>query len=371
MFIVNNEILTKQGNPELWDWYQKKINEIKKTEKKSFTFSSFKFHRFEKDENGRKIRMRRYKTVPTNSTFENNDLGETQTWIYVPSANSIRNENGLIRILNPKPFFISESQIYSVDKDIEIIFFLMHISEALKTGKIFLIDTEAENIKKANEAAVAAEAQYLIFSSQSPINEEKLGTDKVYRQLAIAYGITNSSQLHIAELKNKLWNTLLDLNKKRSHSKASYEQFVKDCYNHTDGEFRSSILLAVERGIITYSDNAWWIKIRGEYSELIVRVPQNEEAHKKDILINWLVKNREYLPIINEALDNSVKRIIDINSEIEKDKPGKNDDLKEMKRNELISILAVRGYAFKDLMKFKNKDLIEMIEKNLRPEKVG
>lgn len=370
MFIVNNEILTKQNNPEIWDWYQKKLNAVKLKGKKTFTFSAFKFHRFEKADNGRKIRMRRYKTVPSSSTIENKELGESQTWTYVPSANAIRNKDGILQVLNPKPFWISEAQTYTIAEDIEIIFFLMFISEALKNKKIFLIDAEADNIKKANEAAVAAEAQYLIFSPQSPINEDKLGSDKVYRQLGIAYGVKASNELHLAELKNKLWNNLLDFNKNRNRAKVTYEQFIKDCYNQTDGEFKSSILLAVERGIIYYRDNAWWVKVRGEYDELIVRIPQNEERNKKDILVNWLFKNREYLPIINEALDSSVKRIIHMSDEIEKEKPKGDVELQKMERGELVSILRQRGYSYSELKKKKNVEMIEMIEKNLRPAKV-
>lgn len=363
MFIVNNTILSKQEMPEVWDWYSKKINKIKNGEKKHYTFSSFKKFRYEKDEMGKMRRMRRFKTVPSLSTIDNNDLGETQTWIYVPSANAIRNENGILRVLNQKPFMISESQIYSANQDAEIIFYLTTISEAVSNKKIFLIDQEAENIEKANEAAIAAEAQYLIFSPQSPISEEQLGTDEIFRQLGIAYGVQNSYTLHLAELKNKLWNNLLVFNKGKKHLKNSYKQFIKDCYNSTDSEFKSSILLAVERGIINFKNDGWWIKIRGEYDELIVRVPPNETANKKDILVSYLTQHKEYMAIINEAIENTVGRIV----KAEQEEKGHTDDIDKMLRPQMIKVLSKVGFKPHDIFKKGTEEMREMIKQNKRP----
>jgi mRNA-degrading endonuclease HigB of HigAB toxin-antitoxin module len=368
MFVVNNEILTKQDNKELWAWFQERINKIKKGEKRYYTFSSFKHHRYEKDEFGKKRRMRRFKTIPSFSTIDNTDLSETQTWIYVPSANAIRNENGIIRILNQKPFMISEAQMYSAERDAEIIFFLIYISEAVKNGKVHLIDTDAENIKKASEAAVASEAQYLIFSPQSPINEDTLGSDEVYRQLGTAYGVMNASTIHIAELKNTLWNNLVEFNKTRRHAKLNYEQFIKDCYNNTDTEMKSSVLLAIERDVIFFRDSAWWIKIRGEYEELIVRVAPNEEHRKNDVLISFMMQHKEYSTIVNEALENTTKRLVEVKQDIPETDP---DLLNKLSRGELIKALSEIGFNGKDLFSKKNEELKEMIRNKERPVKAS
>lgn len=350
MFIVNNEILTKQNNPETWNWYRRKVNQIQK-DKKMYSFTGFKFHRYEKTENGKKVKMKRFKSIPTFSTIDNTELKENQTWIYVPSANSIRNENGLVRVLNPKPFMISESTNYDSEKDADIIFFLMYISEALRSKRIFLIDHEAEYIAKAEERGLAAEAQYLIFNSQSPINEETLGTDEVYRQLAIAYGVSGSRALHIAELKDKLWNNLVSLNKTRSNAKLSYKQFINDCYNSTNNEMRSTILIAIERGIIYYEKNGWYIKIRGQYDELVVRVAPNEEINKKDILINYLVQHNEYLMVVKEAIDNSVERLVKEKPEDEETDPDK------MLRSQMIKKLIALGMNNKEVFGMATDDM--------------
>lgn len=365
MFIVNNEILSKKNTPELWTWYNKKIKEIEKSGKTHFNFTSFKFHHYEKDEYGKKIRMRRFKLIPTTSIFDNKELAESQTWTYVPSANSIKNENGIMTVINSRPFKISENEIYSVDKDIEIIFFLVYISEALYNKRIFLIDEEAENIKKVDEAAVAAEAQYLIFSPQSPINEKTLGTDEVYRQLAIAYGIPGSSTLHLAELKNKLWNTLSSSHRTKVNSKASYQQFINDCYNSTNSEMRSTILLAVERGVVYFDKGGWWIKIRGEYDELVVRVAPNEEINKKDILVNYLVQHKEYLSIVKEAIENTTKRLVNESIEIEEE-----TDPEKMTRPQMVKKLIKLGLNNREVFGMATNEMRNRLKKAEKIEKV-
>lgn len=359
MFVVNNQILSKQELPETWEWYNKKINELKNSGRSNYIFSGFKFQRFETDETGKKVRMFRFKSIPSFSTFENKELGETQTWIYVPSANNIRNENGILRILNQRPFQIGKNETFSIHKDIEIIFFLTYISQATHSKIIWLVDEEADSIKKANDSAIAAEAQYLIFSPQSPINEEQLGTDEVYRQLAISYGVSGVSNLHIAELKNKLWNNLVNLNKTKRNSKLSYDQFIKDCYNSTDNEMRSSVLLAIERGVVYFARGAWWVKIRGEYDEIIVRVSSNEDKIKKDILINYLNQHRDYLTIITEALDNTTKRLI---TEIPDDLEDHVNDPDKMKRSQMMSVLIKAGFDNKEVFKWKTSEMREKIK---------
>lgn len=364
MFVINNEILSKQNLPEHWAWFQKKVKALKQ-DKRYYTISAFKNHRYEKDDSGRKIRMKRYKLIPTSSTFENKEMGETQTWIYVPSANSIRNENGVIRILSPKPFMVSEATVYDVEKDAEIIFFLLFVSESIKNKKIFLIDYEAENIKKANESAIASEAQYLIFNSQSPIHESNLGTDEVYRQLGIAYGIPSAEAMHLAELKNKLWSMLLSLNNGSKHPKVNYENFIKDCYNSTDTEYRSTILLAVERKVIYFDRGGWWIKVRGEYDELIVRVPTNDVTNRNDILTNYLMQHREYMAVVREAIDNSSNRLLPVEQKLP------TVQLKKTSRKDMMSELQEWGWNYKELMGKKNPELIQMIKDNRRPSKVS
>lgn len=362
MFIVNNQVLSKQELPELWNWYTKKINLIKEGEKKYYVFSAYKNFRYEKDEYGKKRRVRRFKTIPSISTINNNDLGETQTWTYTPSASSIRNENGFLKIINRRPFLISENQIYSAKDDFEIIFFLLYISEALKNKKIFIIDQELENIEKAKESAIASEAQYLIFSPQSAINEDILGTDDVYRQLGLAYGVKDSNNLHLAELKNKLWNNLVNLNKGKRHIRLSYEQFIKDCYNNTDSEMKSTILLAIERDVIHFKNDSWWIRIRGEYDELLCHVPTNEKSNRTDILVNYLINHREYNTIIQEALDNRTKRLLK-----EGYQEGNEESKKELDRKEMIGILLKQGFKPDEIFKKSKDELRVMIEKNKKP----
>lgn len=362
MFLINNEILSKQNLPDHWAWYSKKINSIKK-EKKYYVFSAFKLHRYEVGENGKKIRMKRFKSIPTSSTFENVEMSETQTWVYVPSANSIRNENGLIKVLNPKPFMISEASIYNSENDADIIFYLLYISEALKHKNIFLIDYELENIKKANKSAIEAEAQYLIFNDKSPINEELLGTDEIYRQLAINYGVQGSSNLLISELKNKLWNNLQSLPRTKKNPIESYKQFISDCYNSTNSEMRSTILLAIERGIIYFEKSAWYIKIRGQYDELVVRIASNEEINKKDILINYLIQHKEYISIVKEAIDNTTTRLIDkmeINEEEE--------DPDKMTRPQLVKKLISLGINNKEAFSMATDELRKKIKNSEQKE---
>lgn len=354
MFIVNGSLLTKKDQPELWSWYQKQLKELREADKKKYTFASRKRFHFETDTNGRKRRRKQNTSVPPTSACEVEGFG-AQTWTYIPTANSIKNENGMISALNPKPFLIGNSTSYSTNEDLEIVFFLTQISGALKNGHISMIDKDQDNLDQAKVAMLESEAYYLVYNNQSPISVGKSGNEKAIRNLARSYGLLGIDTMGIAEVQNKLWAKLQGQNKNKA--KINFGKFIEDVYKSQDQEKRSLIMLAVERKVIYYENQVWFLNVRGEHNQQLCTIPANQDSERFEILVGYILDNEEYIDIIKESIDNPVKRIVKQNTPM-------------AQRQELMNkIVTELGWDRKVLFRKKNDELNNIYNSKLAPEK--
>ncbi len=302
MFIVNGEILSKTKSPKpLYDWYKSRIDEVLKDEVKSFIFSSQRHPYYETDDSGRKRLTRQYKSIPASATFWNNELDENQTWIYAPSANSISITDGTATVKTKRPIIIGNSTLMDRDDDREIIFFLLNVSNAYRNGKVVRVDPRSENMEEAKKNALSAKAQYLVYAEDSPIHPSVFGSEKALRQIALSWGVVNALDLHVDEVRNKLWESILKAEKTRDHSKKGFEPFINEVNRQKDSAKRANIITAINKGYLVYGDDGWTLEVEGTKSN-ICSVPPQMVGEKEDVVIEYILENPEYLALIASAV---------------------------------------------------------------------
>jgi hypothetical protein len=354
MFIVNGEILSRKQTPDLFKWYEKQVKEINESVDGDYVvFSAFKKPRFETDDSGRRKRVQRYKSVPPISTINIEEFGNL-TWIYVPGTNSVKNENGMMVPLNPKPFYIGNDQSYHKVNDKDIIFFLMKISEATKNGKIFHVDRKRNSILEANASAIAAEAQYLLYHNSSPISPENTGNEDSIRDIAISFGVSNVDDLHIAEVRNELWKLILLKEKTRDKSTYGYMGFIEAANKIKDSSKRAVIFSSIEKNMLKFneSERKWYLSIDGAFDKFLCAVPANKFKYSKEVLIEYILNNPEFLDLLKSSMDKKkVKRVSAGNLE----------------RSELIDECARNGWDRNKLYKMKDEKLKQIIDNNIQP----
>ena len=355
MFVVNGKMLSKKEQPELFAWYQKKLDEIRKYPSDYYIFSSSKTSQYEVDDHGRKRKIKRYKAIPPSSTIFNDEFSESQTWNYVVSANSVRNENGMLSIVNQHPFAIGARYNLHKENDIEIVFFLVYISEAVKNKHIFIIDKHRDNIEQAERSKIAAEAQFLLYHDTSPISPESVGSEDAIRQIAMSFGVLGVIDKHLAEVRNSLWDRIMDKEKTRDKGLFGFEGFLNAVSKIKDSAKRAVILTAVELGFLYYEDLKWHLQIKGVETRELCNVPPNDEGEKKEYLIDYVLKNIEYFNLISTAVREPEKSKI-------------RDDTDKLEREQLIDEAARLGWERTVLYKKKTKELEEIVANVIQPK---
>ena len=354
MFVVNGKMLSLKEQPELFKWYEKLANKIKDYENEHFVFSSTKIATYEEDDHGRKRKIKKFKSIPASSTIYNKEFNESQTWNYVTSANSVRNENGMLTIVNQKPFAIGPRYLLHKENDVEIIFFLLHISEAVKNKHIFEIDKRKESKEKAAKSRIAAEAQYLLYHESSPVSPEVTGSEEAIRQIAMSFGILGVVDKHLDEVRNDLWDKVLGKEKTRDKGAFGFDGLIKAVNKIKDSAKRAVILTAVEHGFLYYENFQWFIQIKGSATRELCNVPANDEKQKNEYLIDYVLGNPEYFDLIKAAVSKPEKMKV-------------KEDTGKLEREELIEEAARLGWDKQSLYKKKSVELQEIVKNTIQP----
>lgn len=355
MFIVNGKILSQKEQPKLFKWYQEKCDIIQDVKKKQYIFTAQMTPTYETDDHGRKRKLHRFKSVPSISTIHNEEFKESQTWQYVPSANSIRNDNGMLSVVNPRPFVIGTT--YSLNKvnDVDIIFFLLYISEALKNKHVFELDKDKLNKEKAKKSEIAAEAQYILYHSLSPISPESTGAENAIRQIAMSFGVSGVKDKDLSEVRNDLWDIVIKNDKLGAKKDFGLEGLIKSADKIKNSSKRAYILTAIEHGMIYYEDFKWYLRIKGSTTRELCHVAAHNEKEKNEYLIDYVLSNHEFYDLISAAVRNPNASMV-------------NEISDEVQRGELIEMAANMGWDKIELRKKKNVELKEIIRHELQPD---
>jgi hypothetical protein len=371
MFVVNQEILSAASNKPLFDWMQSKFEEIRKTGKKYIQVSTVNRPRFMKTDRGnRKINKR--SSVPMTSDFFNDDFQESQTWSYIASSNLLKREGDMVSLRGSNAITFENSQQLDVERDIEIIFFLVYISGFFDKKMLFLIDKEKDSKEKAEQAALEAESRSMVYSLESVIAPERLGSDDVFHRIAALWGVIGSKEKPLFDVRHELWRSVVNNQSNKNVTLRGFKDFLKDCKSMNDSNILADVVMAVERGLLYCTDNVWKLKCRGGHEENIDIINIDENPNSRNIMLADRFNKRPYLKdFLKDVLKNGNLNEIAAQVHNEKLKEEKEAPVvidKKISRPDLLKKVTKNAakidFTYQEAFKMNKNELIDRLLAN-------
>lgn len=361
MFIVDGEPLSQKQHPNEYKWMQEKFEEIRKSGKKEFYFRSFEKRAMylraednrlipQKDRN-RWVSMKGNTSAPT---------GVYQTWCYATSMSALKSDGAgrytLIRGTMPLSF----DTIFKVDKDIELIFFFLHLSG---NRKVKNIDFEADLRKEAKENALFTKAHSLIYSEDSPIHPEFTGDAKQMKNIGLAWGIPNALNMDVYSVMKELWSKV-QLGQQQYHStRRGFAEFIEEVENYADTTRRSTVILGIESKLLVYKGGIWKLITTNGSEMFLCGVPPTDEKNREEYVTKYILDNEKVFEALDAALKNPFKE--------ERKKTDEELLAPKLKRHELLSMakdLGWTGSLYREVSKLGRDELQELVDEGRKPE---
>lgn len=362
MFIINGEPLQKSTHPDEYEWMLSKFKEIKDTGKKEFIFSAFRKRSMVKSEDGRMIAQKermRLVSLVGNSTEPN---GVSQTWSYAPGMGSLRAEGDGYRLVRQTMAleYTTRFQVKN-ENDLELIFFFKYLSN---NKNIKEIDYKKKSQQEAEATTLRVRAENLIYSPDSPIHPDNIGSEMPMRNLALAWGINNALELDIYSVMKSLWGSILNGESKHGQYKRGFEKFIQEVNKYGDSDRRSVIMMGIKRNVLIYEGNIWKIITKGGSEQFLCGVPAQDEAHKDEYVIKYILENKTIYDLLELSI-NEPHVPIPVKTEPKM-------DYRSLKRYELLKLakedLGWSGKHYKDIASMKFPELVELLESKKTPE---
>jgi len=288
MFAINNELLSKSSHPEEWAWKEKKLKEIRSSNKKTVVFKAYQKAAFHEEvDTGRAINMPRNRIIGQEATFYNEDLDLTQTWAYSPHVNGFIHEHGAYT-LRKKGLKIAAEEVLDTQRDAELIFFLRYCSQ---NRYIKEVDIDKDNREKAEKIMAETEAKNLIYSKKSVIHPDVIGSEGPMRAIATAWGVSVTDEMSYYTIIDELWNRVQISNTRFNNTKRGFKEFVEEVLKLGDGTKRTTVILGIQKEVLFFKDNVWYLNEKGGSERILVAVPIGDENNKNEILVKYLVEN--------------------------------------------------------------------------------
>lgn len=302
MFAINKKLLTQRTHPEEWKWMESRFKEIRSEGKSHIVFKAYAKPAFHEEvDTGRVLNMPRRRVIGKEATFFNEEMDAMQSWAYAPNVSGFKNEHGSFE-LKEKGLRLSAEEVYDVNsKDIELIFFLRYVSQ---NRFIKEVDVDKENRKKAEKVASEIEAKNLIYSMKSPIHPNIIGSEQPLRSIAISWGVSNTETMSVYTVMDELWNRVQMSNSKYQHTKRGFNEFTEEVLKLGDGTKRTTVILGIQKGILTYKDNVWYLTTKGGSEQILVGVPIGDEKTKDEVLIKYLLTNDRAYEAVELSVEN-------------------------------------------------------------------
>jgi hypothetical protein len=201
------------------------------------------------------------------------------------------------------------------------------------------------------------EALRLISNPSSPISIEVTGSDDVLKQLAIAWGVPNTDGMTASQLKINLRNAVIKSQDNFLTSQRGFKEFVDDANRLGDSDKRSTILLSIERGILSFDDNIWFVTNREGGKQFLLSIPTDGVTRKDDWIIKHLVKseNNQFYELVESLLTNPAPA----NPTPPKEEPFVRVDAMNLLKNEYnwphARVMSMKDVKLKELVKNKTK----------------
>ncbi len=348
MFAINNELLSKKSHPEEWKWMNDKFKEIRDEGKKVISFKAYQKGAFNEEvDTGRAINMPRNRIIGQEATFYNEELDVTQSWAYSSHVDGFKHEHG-VYTLKKKGLKISSEEVFGVEKDIEMIFFLRYISQNRYVKEV---DLEKDNRIKAEKIMAETEAKNLLYSNKSVIHKDVIGEEGPMRAIATSWGVPVTDNMSYYTVVDELWNRVKVSDDRINHTKRGFKHFVEEVLKVGDGSKRTAVILGIQKNILFIKDNVWYLAEKGGSERILVAVPIGDENNKTEILIKYLVENERAFESVELSIQDGSNVVMKDKLKV---KRSRQDMIKECKEH--------LEWPSAVLNKKKNPELEEILE---------
>jgi hypothetical protein len=254
----------------------------------------------------------RNKAIPTETTFKNPTTNLNENWQYLENGNQYkRMPGGDVKVTKTPSLVVSTAgtvrgRVLHSSKDAEVIFFLTKISASAVNGKIYLEDKEKEAKVRNRQRSLEIQAKNIIYNEQSPVSLEATGDESLMRQLATLWGVEGADSITYSEVKFMLEQRLDTSQANLIKTNRGYNEFINDAHRIGDYEKRSTVTLAIQKGILLFEDNLWYLRTKEGGLQMLLSILPEQVAERESIITNHLTKkeNDRWIEIIDDMLTN-------------------------------------------------------------------
>ena len=373
MFIVNGETLHEKSHPKEYKWMMNQIAKIKSGDKKEYTFSAFNKRSKVLREDGRWIPQRGKKRIVTMVGSTEEATGVHQSWAYATSMSALKDDGSNRYKLKRLTRSMDHDTRFSVEKDSELIFFFMCLSNNRNVNEI---DHAAINKKAAQDNALRSKAESLIYSYDSPIHPENIKSETPLKNIALSWGIGNALDMDVYLLMQELWSKVQTNQARIGQTGKGYEKFIEDVTKYGNVDKRATVTLAIQEGILYYDSHMWKMVTEGDDAFLCGVSPQ-DEAQKENYVMDYVLNHAPVFLAVESLLKNPIEKF-----NMEKEEEDANEKAKEKTKEKIARVprgellrkakedLGWGGENYRAISRMNQTELEELISSKRRPELV-
>lgn len=188
----------------------------------------------------------RSQVIPVEVTVINDD-GDYDSWIYLEKSPRILPNGEPDYESVRKPIIITRNMTVSVKEKKDLIFFLMYLSTAGRTGRIFAFDEESEDKKRYDTIRKASNVDYLLTGDYSPLKEDGM------RRIAKSFGVPNVDKMSQERVVLTL-KAMVDKAEKEGDKSCDVAAFIQAMEEDGITATKSMVQEAIDAGRIVYDE---------------------------------------------------------------------------------------------------------------------
>ena len=197
------------------------------------------------------------------------------------------------------------------------LWFLLNHSSAMKSGRVYLEDLEAEAKEENEEFALDADIRSDIFGKRSPIAKDHA----LIKNIADTFGVLEIEKKGIEVIKNELYNMLLE-GEQRGDRFVNFDKFEELTDGSTKRKAGQEARNCLRDGIVKFKDKAWFLMDGYDYAELLTKVKPADIPFKEEVFVEEMINNKNVRARVYDSL--GIEDFINA------------EDLRELDRNTLM-----------------------------------
>jgi len=186
-------------------------------------------------------------------------------------------------------------------------FFLCEISSITKDGEISIVDRVSEDKQENDKIADASMVDFMVSHKSSPISPETIGSENIIRDLAAAWGVSDSENKPLPTIRKELRLNVHNSHKKKQTTKRGYDEFFRDINDAQRGgnaeiKMRKDIQLAIEKNKISHVETRVVLFPGTTVERELLRHRPTESDVWIDKLLTYLLANPDTLKELRDEL---------------------------------------------------------------------